>query len=225
MCGLGGASGGIAEKAAQNRLRNRYHLPENGFEQVTLDYLQTTLPQGEVGPQNILVNYPKSDDPNNGRAVALVAYVTDVLVLGCGAANEVVSYVPPPERRGVEAANCYVNKADLCTAQILVTSDPKLPRDNGRNVFFVNVTRRSRILARKNLLVSNVGNDWSTPELRTKLKDRWVRFSGWLFFNQNYRERAWIIDPENKIGKSNDRQSAWGLHPVMGIEVDVSPPY
>ena len=223
-CGLNGAPAGIREKAAQNRLRNRYHLPEKGFEQLTLEDLQKNLPQGEIGPKQTLVNFPTSADPNNQRGVTIVAYVTDVLVLGCGAANEHVTFVPPIERRGVESAICYVNQESLCTAQIMVTSDPSLPRNEGRNVFVVNVTRRSRGLAKNNLLVSNIGNDWSTQALRDRIKGHWVRFSGWLFFNQNYRERAWVTDPDNKIGKANVRQTAWEIHPVMGIEIDVPPP-
>ena len=219
LCGLDGAPGGNAERAAQNRLRNRYHLPQTSFEQLSLENLEKDLPQGEIGPAQTIINFPLSVDRNNQRAVAVVGYVTDVLILGCGAADERFTQVPPPERKGVESAGCYVNREYLCTAQITLTSDPELPTSEGRNVYFVNVTRRSRILAKKNLLVSNIGNDWSTYILRDKIKHRWVRFSGWLFFNQNYRDRAWVTDPDDQIGRPNDRQTAWGIFPVMGIEV------
>ena len=153
-----------------------------------------------------------------------MGYVTDVLVLGCGAADAKdgkILEVDLPKRKGVESAICYVNDPNLCTTQIFITSDPNLPTEGGRNLFVVNVTQRSRILAKRKLLISDIGNDWSTQILRKKILKHWVRFSGWLFFNQNYRERGWAIDLNDKIGKPNDRQSAWGLHPVMGIEVDV----
>lgn len=227
ICGLDGAPGGVAERAAQNRLMNRYHLPEKGFEQLRLRDLEENLPQGEFTPEKKLINFPLSDDRNNQRAVAVVGYVTEVLVLGCGAAHvtadDIISIVPPIERKGVESANCYVNRESLCTTQIILTPDPTLPRDGRRNVFVVEVTRRSRWLVKQNLLVSNIGLDWSTETLRKRILKNWVRFSGWLFFDQNYRERAWVTDPDNKIGKPNDRQTAWEIHPVMGIEV-VPPP-
>jgi hypothetical protein len=224
-CGLSGAPKGSAERGAQNRLRNRYHLPDHGFEPLTLEDLLKLL-QGEIDDRNRLINYPLSSDRNHERAVAIVGYVTDVLVLGCGAADtkgDIITEVPLPKRKGVESANCFVNDPGLCTAQIFITSDPNLPLEGGRNLFVVTVTRRSRFLAKRELLISNIGNDWSTQVLREKIWKHWVRFSGWLFFNQNYRDRGWAIDPSDKIGKPNDRQSAWGLHPVMGIEVDVPP--
>lgn len=235
-CGLDGQPGRDLERAAQNRLRNRYHLPPNGFESLALQDLRDTLPQGEIGPKKKLVNFPTSDNLNNGRAVSVVGYVTEVLILGCGIAvekineksgSELVSLVPRFKRRGVESASCYVADEKLCTTQIFVTPGPNVPREKGRNVYVMNVTERSRLLAQQGYLNSNIGNDWSTGLLRDKIKGirgKWVRFSGWLFFNQNYREKAWVSDPDNKIGKSNDRETSWSLHPVMGIEVDVPPP-
>lgn len=235
-CGLDGAPGKDLERAAQNRLRNRYHLPQDGFEDFTLQDLRDTLPQGEIDKKKKLVKFPTSDDPNHKRAVSVVAYVTDVLILGCGVAvekinektgSERVSLVPRLKRSGVESASCYVADEKLCTTQIFVTPGPNLSREKGRNVFVMNVTQRSRLLAQGNHLNSNIGNDWSTGLLKDKIKGikgKWVRLSGWLFFNQNYREKAWASDPDNKIGKSNDRETAWSLHPVMGIEVDVPPP-
>lgn len=236
FCGLDGSPGRDLERAAQNRLRNRYHLPPDGFENVTLQYLRDNLPQGEIVPKKGLVKFPTSDNCNNGRAVSVVGYVTEVLILACGIAAEKineksgyerVTLVPRLRRRGVESANCYVADETLCTTQIFVTPEPNLLREKGRNVFVMNVTERSRLLAKENYLKSNIGNDWSTVTLRDKIKGikgKWVRFSGWLFFNQNYRERAWVSDPNNKIGKSNDRETSWTLHPVMGIEVGVPPP-
>jgi hypothetical protein len=237
-CGLAGQPHGDPERAAQNRLRNRYHLPKDGFENRTLQELeQPPLPQGKVVEQlkavkkgklvkqTTLVNYPKSDDKNHLRAVSVVGRVLRVLVLGCGAGDEVFSSVLLPPKKGVESANCYTNDQNSCTIQIFITPDPdpNVSHDDGRNVFVVNVTRRSRWLASHKYLNSNIGLDWSAAVLREKIQGKWVRFSGWLFFNQNYRERAWVSDPEDVVGKPNDRQSAWGIHPVMGLEVVDSP--
>ena len=231
-CGLDGQPHGNPERAAQNRLRNRYHLPQNGFENLSLQDLEhAPLLQGEVVEEKklvkrkklvtkkSLVNYPLSGDKNQERAVSVVGYVVSVLVLGCGAVVPDAVIVPRPRGKGVESALCYTNAPDLCTTQILVTPDPKLPHNDGRNLFVVNVTRRSRWLAARNYLNSNIGKDWSTGTLKAKIEGKWVRFSGWLFFNQNYRERAWISDPDDVIGKSNDRQSSWAIFPVMGIQL------
>lgn len=200
-------------------------MPETGFEQLTLTDLENKLPQGEIGADRTLINFPTSEDQNNQRAVTVVGYVTDVLILGCGAATipdgpfPIIVQVKPKQRVGVESANCYVHKDYLCTAQLMVTQDPDLPHNDGHNIFWIDVTRRSRHLAKLSYLTSNIGNDWSTTTLRKQIKHHWVSLSGWLFFNLNYRERAWATDPENKIGKQNERQTAWEIHPVMGIEV------
>src|SRR5919106_1230204 len=151
-----------------------------------------------------------SDDENHRKGVSFVAYVTMVRILSCGVAvvkiskngKPIVSQVPQLERRGVESANCNNNNEALCTTQIFVTPDPTLRRDRGHNVYILNVTRRSRTLAEGGFLSSNIGNNWSTKALE-ELEGKWVRFSGWLFFNQNYLDAAWVSDPKNKIGKRN----------------------
>lgn len=222
-CGLDGAAPRGSEKARINRLRNRYHLPANGFENFTLKDL-LALPQDEISPEKVLINYRASDE--NNRAVTFIGYVKDVMILGCGA-----STLPPdirvraviPHNRGIESCNCYTNEALLCSTQIILSPGPDVSIQDGHNLYVVQVTERSRRLARLGLLSSNIGNNWSIDALRA-LKDHWVRFSGWLFFNPNYRERAWISDPDNKKGKPNVRQTAWEIYPVMAIEAKVTPP-
>jgi hypothetical protein len=79
-------------------------------------------------------------------------------------------------------------------------------------------------LAERNLLTSNIGKDWSVDVLRKQLVGHRARISGWLFFDQKYMNRSWSSDPEDTLGPPNARQSAWEIHPVMGIEVlDQSP--
>jgi hypothetical protein len=231
-CELKGKPGRDKEKELQNLLRNRYRLPKDGFKNVMLEDLRDPLKlkQGRAVGREI-DDFPKSDDDNHLKGVSFVAYVIDAKILSCGVVtvkklkngHQIVSTVPLLERQGVESANCNNADETLCTTQIFVTPDSTLPRDRGHNVYILNVTRRSRKLAEGGYLSSNIGHDWSTKALE-ELKGKWVRFSGWLFFNQNYLDAAWVSDPKNKIGKRNDRETSWSLFPVMGIEKDVPPP-
>lgn len=119
---------------------------------------------------------------------------------------------------GGESCNCNTTTRSQCDAHINVVVDPFNNAGNGRGVVVVEVTERSRRLAAQGLLTSNIGNDWSTQTLRARLLGRWVRFSGWLFFDADHYDQAWVVDENNTIGRSNFRETAWEIHPVMGIE-------
>lgn len=209
-CGVDGAATPGTEKARLNRQKNRYRLPANGvFEPITYEEL-LALPHGVVNNQGTqIVNYPRSSDPNNRRAVSFVGYVQDVFVAGCRRYSAT---------SGGESCNCNTTNRPLCDAHINVVTDPFNNAGNGRGVVVVEVTERSRRLAAQGLLTTNIGNDWSTTMLRSRLLGRWVRFSGWLFFDADHYDQAWVVDEHNTIQRSNFRETAWEIHPVMGIE-------
>jgi hypothetical protein len=207
------------EEAALNRLRNRYQIPDH-FKPITIEELRP-LQQGEPIKGEI-ENTPKSNDPNNNeRAVSMIGYVEEVSVWGCGRKIWVLGKGMP---RGRESCICNSNLLDFCTFQIKASMNPEAKTPRERMTFVVKVTVRSRLLAERKLLTSNIGHRWSIDNLREKLIKKWVRFSGWLFFEPGYADRAWLSDPNDKVGMNNTIETAWGIHPVLGIEVGVEPP-
>ena len=220
-CGTDGAAPAGSEKAELNQLKNRFTLPDN-FEPFTFDNL-LGLNQGQPNAaKTAIVNFPNvSDDENFKKAVTLEGYVDSVSVGGCSSG---------------ESCNCKTQIPQYCDTHINVLPEKNSDKRGGRNVYVVEITRRIRILASKGLLSSNIGNNWSTAAL-TNLEGHRVRFSGYLYFDTDHSQEAWVNDPENKIGFQKDnrgrfkrdrwgrkignnwRQTAWEVHPVMGIEV------
>lgn len=210
ICTIDGA-GTNKEKKRLNQLKNRFRLPAGDFESITFDDL-SALNQGRVENKKV-VDFPDSSDQNNERAVTIEGYVDKVSVGGCSSG---------------ESCNCKTQIPRYCDTHINVLPAKNTDKRGGRNVYVVEVTRRSVILASKGLLSSNIGTNWSTAELQ-KLEGHRVRFSGYLYFDTDHSQEAWVNDPGNKIGFKRDskgrfegnnwRQTAWEVHPVMGIRV------
>jgi hypothetical protein len=207
-CGINGA-GQSAEKKALNRLKNRFRLPSGAFESITFNEL-LALNQGHPNSQhNDIVGFPNSNDPNNLRAVTIEGFVAFAFAAGCAQHGNT----------GGESCNCNTTVKALCDTHINVLPQQGMSSAGGRNVYVVEVTERIRRLAKLGLLNSNIGNNWSTAKLKAKLEGHRVRFSGYLFFDTDHASQAWASDPQNKLGGSNFRQTAWEIHPVMAIRV------
>ncbi|MBC8064988.1 MAG: hypothetical protein H7Y17_09170 [Chlorobia bacterium] len=149
----------------------------------------------------------KDDAAISARAVSVVGYVQDLF---------------PAASKG-ESCNCYATKKALLDAHLDVVLIPD-QQDSGKGKVVMEVTERSRRLALQGLLPSNIGKDWSSATLRSRLLGRWVRFSGWLFFDPDHATGAWSADPRDRDGEKNWRATAWEVHPIMGIEVLSGPP-
>ena len=212
-CSIDGAATPGTEKAKSNRLKNRFRKPSGSFESLTLDDL-LALNQGRAATVNgkrRIVDFPTSGHPDNRRAVTIEGFVRKIFVAGCSK--------PTATRKGGESCNCNSSDKDICDAHIDILPDEDSDDTGGRNVYVAEITRRSRMLAAKGLLSSNVGNDWSVAALKSKIEGKRVRFSGYLFFDTDHTDQAFQSDPQNNIGRNNFRQTAWEVHPVMGIRV------
>lgn len=137
---------------------------------------------------------------NSGATV--IGYISAVLPGGSG-----------------ESCNCNATRTELLDAHIEVVSDPSRQSPDGKGILIVEVTERSRRLALSGLLKTNIGNDWSTRQLKRGLEGHWVKLSGWLFYDPDHVEESWSNDSKDTIGNPNWRGSSWELHPIMGIEV------
>jgi len=217
-CSIDGAATN-ADKAALNRLKNRFTLPDKEFKPITFDELRQ-LDQGKAVNGQI-VNFPGSSHPDNAKAVSLEGFVAAVSTGGCSSG---------------ESCNCKTTIPLYCDTHIDVYPAKDSPKKDGHNRFVVEITRRIRILAWQGLLESNVGKDWSTAGLQ-KLVGHRVRFSGYLYFDTDHSQEAWVNDASNKIGFQKDhngniirdhngnpignnwRETAWEIHPVMKIEL------
>ncbi len=193
-CSIDGNPGAPPEKKASNRLKNRFRLPAS-FAPVKLTDLLTETPGS--GDPSVLAN-----DPRNNKGISVVGFVREVKRGGTSG----------------ESCNCKATGKRQVDTHIELVLDPDDNTQEGQHMVVVESTIRSRRLAKAGLLSTNIGNDWSYAKLRAKLRDHWVRFEGWRFYDPDHHLESWAVDPSDSHGGSNWRGTSWEVHPVLGIE-------
>ncbi len=71
-----------------------------------------------------------------------------------------------------------------------------------------------------------VGVDWSTAALSgqngaASIVGKWVRITGWLFFDEVHVD---VAENTNPGGEHNVRATCWEIHPITGLDVLSGPP-
>ena len=149
-----------------------------------------------------------SDIDTSVTLTAMVAPGDDVSRWSDSHAASITGYVANVKVGGVESVNCHTHDPKYRDTHIELTLSP-LHDSEGRHVI-VEVTPQWR------LQVSADGIDWSTQTLRRSLLGRWVRITGWLFYDE---EHANASTNTARPGAHVWRATAWEIHPITKIEV------
>lgn len=128
-----------------------------------------------------------------------------------GQAATIVGYVSNVKIGALETCNCREKDYWLRDTHIELTLDP-MDADNKEKLLIVEVTPRFRESMKAK------GLDWSHKNLRDAFLGRWVRVTGWIFYDANHDDES--AGSENK---NIWRGSAWELHPVTSLEITTRP--
>ena len=127
-------------------------------------------------------------------------------------AATVTGYVFDVKPGGIETVNCHARNAADRDTHIELVVDPL--HASGSQRVIVEVTPRTRVL------MAARGANWSTPALRRDFLGRWVRVTGWLFFDAEHANRSAHTAPDRP---DDWRATAWELHPLTAIEIAPRP--
>lgn len=117
-------------------------------------------------------------------------------------------YVAGVKVGGVETVNCHARDPAYRDTHIELVLDPMSAAQNERMVVEVTPRWRAKMAAG--------GIDWSTRALRDHLLGRWVRVTGWMFFDAEHKGESENTAPGRP---RNWRATAWEIHPVTAIDV------
>jgi hypothetical protein len=123
-------------------------------------------------------------------------------------AASVVGFVHDVKPGGEETVNCGEGNVAHRDTHIEIVAGPGATGPAGRVI--VEVTPRWRAF------MADSNQDWSSAALAQRLEGRWVRFTGWLFWDFPHGDEARNTNPG---GAHVWRATAWEIHPVTAIVV------
>jgi len=158
---------------------------------------RATLPASADIDPNVTINamVQTGDDENrwdNRRAASIVAYVVRA------------------GSTGAESVNCGETQTLYTDTHIEVVATSGTTAFSRRVI--VEVTPRWRDY------MASQGEDWTSATLSQSLTGRWVRISGWLFFDFHHRGEA-RNTASTPTGSHIRRATVWELHPVTSLQL------
>lgn len=125
----------------------------------------------------------------------------------------IVGYVIDVKPGGKETVNCGDETVPFLDTHIEILLQSNQTAKKRRVI--VEVTPKWRAF------MTTQGVNWSSPTLATTLEGKWVRFTGWMFFDIEHDDEAENTTPGRA---ENWRATAWEIHPVTGIKLCASGP-
>src|SRR5436305_1442983 len=131
----------------------------------------------------------------------------------------IIGYVVGAKPGGIESCNCKAEEVKWRDTHIDVVMNPQEAPDKTRHVV-VEVTPRWRAIKAKPSQPGGRAVDWSTPALAKAIVGKWVKITGWMFFDGEHTNAA---ENTHANGKHNWRATAWEIHPVSDIQLTGDP--
>ena len=113
-------------------------------------------------------------------------------------------YVISTKLEGKESCNCESTDPNHRDYHIYIAQSPT--ETNKAKMMVVEVTPKVRAIK---------GSAWSPAKI-TKLKGHKVKFTGWLFFDQEHENVALNTNPN---GQTIERATVWEIHPITEFAV------
>lgn len=137
--------------------------------------------------------------------------------------------VPTPTRLGSEELHRQLDVCVLALGGSLAAVDCLLPArldvDDIAHDRCSLTGKKKRVIVevtpRWRAFLATQGEDWSTTTLAIRLENRWVRFTGWLFFDGAHDDESENTAPGRA---ENWRATAWEIHPVTSLRVCATGP-
>ena len=183
--------------------------PPEVFHDCPLEGVATGVRRQESNREKNRMTHPQATDIDSTATLPAImepGYDADRWSEARGAS--IVGYVVEVKRGSRETVNCEATDPALMDTHIALVADSTDTSEAARMI--VEVTPRWRAF------MAERGEDWSTETLHQTLLGRWVRVTGWLFWDY---EHANASERTARRGGYSWRATAWEIHPVTAIKI------